>query len=61
MTSSELREMALSLLAAADVLHVAADAAGPLRAEVSVHERGVRHAATMLLEEARTAEVGAGK
>lgn len=56
MTSSELRQSAITLLDAADVLHAAAEAAGPLRQEVTVRESGVRGVAALLLEEARKAE-----
>ena len=58
MTSNDLRQMVLTLLDAADVLHVVAEAAGPMRQEVSVRELGVRSVATCLLEMARDAERG---
>lgn len=56
MESSDLRQSALTLLDAADVLHVVAEAAGPMRQEVAMREFGVRSVATLLLEEARKAE-----
>lgn len=56
MTSSDLRQSALTLLDAADVLHVAAETAGPMRQVVTMREFGVRGVATLLLEEARKVE-----
>lgn len=58
MTSSDMRQSALALLDAADVLHVLAEEAGPMRARVTVQERSVRGVATQLLEDAREAERG---
>lgn len=58
MTSSDLRQSALTLLDAADVLGAVGAAKVPSRTEAMLAELGVRGVATLLLEMAREAERG---